>query len=116
MNKEYFIIYYQNHKKGYEERSKKWRKDNPEKAKIISKRYRDKPPEKRKKSINRSKYYGKPVEIIPFKKRISPELLAKMEENTRINNKYIKFYSTIDTRDDKFLVRDILKKVGLVKK
>ncbi|GAH67828.1 unnamed protein product [marine sediment metagenome] len=44
------------------------------------------------------------------KRKFSPELQAKMEKNTKINNKYIKFYSTVDTGNDKFLVRNILKK------
>ncbi|GAH52558.1 unnamed protein product [marine sediment metagenome] len=44
------------------------------------------------------------------KRKFSPELQAKIEENTRINNKYIKFYMTVDTGKDRFLVRNILKK------
>ena len=44
------------------------------------------------------------------KGKFSPELLAKMKENTRINNQHIKFYNTIDTSKDKSLVRNILKK------
>ena len=51
---------------------------------------------------------GKKVEN--FKRKFSPELLAKREQNTRINNQHIKFYSTVDTGNDKFLVRNILKK------
>lgn len=48
------------------------------------------------------------------KKALSPEILAKMRENTRINNKYIKFYNTADTGKDKFLVRNILGKVRVI--
>ena len=44
------------------------------------------------------------------KKELSTEILAKIKENTRINNKYIKFYRTIDTEKDRFLVRNILRK------
>jgi len=44
------------------------------------------------------------------KRKFSPELQAKMAENTRINNKYIKFYNTVETGNDKFLVRNILEK------
>ena len=44
------------------------------------------------------------------KREFSPELQAKMRENTRINNKYIKFYNTVDTGKDKFLVQNILGK------
>ena len=50
----------------------------------------------------------------PFKKRISPELLAKMEENTKINNERIKFFTSVETKDT-YLVRDVLK-LKLVKK
>ena len=44
------------------------------------------------------------------KRKFSLELQAKMEENTRINNKYIKFFNTVETGKDKFLVWNILKK------
>ena len=44
------------------------------------------------------------------KRKFSPELQAKMEENTKVNDKYIKFYGTVETGNDKFLVRNILKK------
>ena len=43
------------------------------------------------------------------KRKFSPELQAKMRENTRINDKRIKFYGTVETTKDKFLVREILK-------
>ena len=45
------------------------------------------------------------------KRKFGPELQAKMKENTRINNKHIKFFNTVETKDDKFLVRSILKEV-----
>ena len=48
---------------------------------------------------------------IKQKRKFSPELQAKMKENTRINNKHIKFFNTVETKDDKFLVRSILKEV-----
>lgn len=44
------------------------------------------------------------------KREFSPELQAKREENTRINNKYIKFYRTVETAHDKFLVQEVLRK------
>jgi len=44
------------------------------------------------------------------KREFSPELIAKIKENTRINNKYIKFYNTVETGKDKFLVRNILER------
>ena len=50
-----------------------------------------------------------------MKKRVfSPELIAKMKENTRINNEKTKFFSTVETKDDKFLVQNILGKSGAV--
>jgi len=108
-DKEYFKIYYQDHKKEYQERRNKWCIENPEKAKAISKRYRENNLGKRKiRDIKGPPLKKKKIE--PFKKRISPELLAKMKENTRINNQHIKFYNTVDTSKDKYLVRNILKK------
>jgi len=44
------------------------------------------------------------------KRKFSPELQAKMKENTRINNKYMKVFNTVDTGNEKFLVQNILKK------
>jgi len=108
-DKEYFRIYYQNHKGEYRKRDKKWRKNHPGEVKAIRKRYRENHPmKKRIKNI-----LGPPIKKIklkPFKERISPELQAKMKENTRINNKYIKFFNTVETGNDKFLVQNILKK------
>jgi len=62
-------------------------------------------------SMRRKVYQRKEKKVNNFKRKFSPELQAKMEENTRINNKYIKFYSTVEAGNDKFLVRNILKKV-----
>jgi len=44
------------------------------------------------------------------KREFSPELKARIKENTRINNKYIKFFNTVKTGEDKFLVRNILER------
>jgi len=41
------------------------------------------------------------------KRELSPEILAKIKENTRINDKYIKYYNTVETGNDRFLVRNI---------
>jgi len=43
-----------------------------------------------------------------FKERISQELQDKIKENTKINNKKIKFYTVEETRDT-FLVQNLLK-------
>ena len=48
------------------------------------------------------------------KRKFSPELQAKIKENTRINDKYIKVFNTVETGKDKFLVRNILGKSGAI--
>jgi len=48
-----------------------------------------------------------------WEREFSPELLAKRKENTRINNKYIKYYKVVETVHDKFLVQEIFKKSGV---
>lgn len=74
------------------------------------------------KEKKRKKYFkgtiGPPIKenkLKPFKKRISPELLAKMAENTKINNKKIKFFTLIETKDE-ILARNIVKEVIKIKK
>ena len=54
----------------------------------------------------------KEKKLIAFEKTLSPELLAKRKENTRINNQFIKYYKVVETVHDKFLVREIFKKSG----
>jgi len=54
----------------------------------------------------------KEEKLIAFEKTLSPELLAKRKENTRINNKYIKYYKVVETAHDNFLVQNILRKSG----
>ena len=111
MNKEYFKKYYKDHKEERDKSVKKWRKDNPEKSEKIRKTYYGKNKEKmleygkdyRKKNQGRiSEDKTKPAQITkpkPFLERISPELLAKIKENTRINNKKIKYFIADDTED-----------------
>jgi transposase len=61
--------------------------------------------EKREKIItNRYIERKKSIPIVPFEKRISSELLAKMKENTRINQKYSSRYPY----KEEFLVQEIL--------
>lgn len=50
----------------------------------------------------------------PFKKRISPGLLAKIGENTQINNKRIKFFTLIETKEE-ILARNIMREVIKIK-
>ena len=59
-DKEYFENYYQDHKKEYRERQRKWYKDNPEKLKASIKRYRLLG--KRKKATNKTNYSGTSLE------------------------------------------------------
>ena len=59
--------------------------------------------------IKRKPYQPRETKGNNLKRKFSPELQAKMKENTRINNKHIKFYGTVETGKDKFLVREILK-------
>ncbi|MBA7590394.1 hypothetical protein ES708_32512 [subsurface metagenome] len=49
------------------------------------------------------------------KRKFSPQLQARIGENTRINDEYIKVYRTVETKDDRFLVRDILSKSEVIK-
>jgi len=62
--------------------------------------------------IKRKVYQKKKNKVNNLKRKFSPELQAKMKENTRINNKYIKFYNTVEIKNDRFLVRNIFKKNG----
>ena len=61
----------------------------------------------------RKPYKIKKKKINNFKREFSPELLAKRKENTRINNKYIKYYKVVETVHDNFLVQNILRKSGV---
>ena len=56
MDKEYFRIYYKNHKKESLTRSKKWHQDNPERVKILKEKYFKKLLGKKKTITNRSNY------------------------------------------------------------
>jgi len=62
MDKEYFENYYQDHKKEYRGRQRKWYKNNPEKAKAKNERYLKKLLAKRKKATNKTNYSGTSLE------------------------------------------------------
>ena len=62
MDKEYFQKYYQDHKREYRERQRKWYKNNPEKAKARNERYLKKLLAKRKKATNKTNYSGTSLE------------------------------------------------------
>ena len=125
-SKEYFQSYYQAHKEEYKKRNERLQ---PAKKKAIKSKYYKKHHKKlikyakecyRKKTERPdiSRVLGvriKEKDIKPFKKRISPELLAKMEENTRINNEKIKFFTLEDTKEN-ILARNIMRNLIKIKK
>lgn len=105
-DKAYFQKYYQDHKEEYKKRHNKWCIENPEKIKAMKNKYKEKV--KAGKVVRVLGKRLKKPHLKPFKERISPELLAKIKENTRINNEKIKFYNIAETRDT-HLVQSLLK-------
>lgn len=102
--------YHKDNRKEILEKRRQYHIDNREKILKRAKKYRE---DKKKGTFvpERKRVLGvriKEKALQPFKKRISPELLAKMEENTRINNEKIKFYNVAETRDN-YLVQNIIK-------
>ena len=97
MNKEYFKKYYKDHKEKIVEYAKDYRKKNRDRI-----------------SESKRKPGEKPARVIgirmkgpkPFLERISPELLAKIKGNTRINDKKIKYF-TLDDTENAVLVRNL---------
>jgi len=61
-------------------------------------------------SIRRKVYQRKEKKANNFKRKFSPELQAKMRENTMINNKHMKVFNVVETIGDRFLVQNILEK------
>lgn len=53
--------------------------------------------------------------LIAFKKNLSPEVRARMDYCTRVNNKFIKYYKTVETPHDKLSIRNILRKPEAIK-
>lgn len=101
-NKEYSQKYYQDHKEKLKQCSRDYHKAHREDINI----------RKRNLGVIRvTKVLGvrlKEKKLEPFMQRISLELKAKMEENTKINNDKIKYYSMIETKD-KYLVQNLMK-------
>ena len=102
--------YHKDNRKEILEKRRQYHIDNREKILKRAKKYRE---DKKKGTFipERVRVLGvriKEKALKPFKRRISPGLLARMEENTRINNKKIKFYTVEETRDT-YLVQNILK-------
>ena len=116
MDKEYFKIYYENHKKQIKNKHAEWLVKNPGKRKEITDRYKEKLKERGVKRLRDIKGPTiREVKLKPFKERISPELLAKMEENTRINNEKIKFFTLEDTKEN-IVARNIMRDLIKIKK
>ena len=58
--------------------------------------------------IKRKAYHHRPKKIIKYKLKKSPELQAKIAENTKINNIHIKHCKFVHKTEDQRLVANIL--------
>jgi len=76
----YMRQYCLEHKEKIKKQSIEWKKNNPDKVKIIAQTYRE------------NKSICNDIEVLPFEKRVSQELLAKMKENSQVNQKLVKHY------------------------
>ena len=85
MDKEYFRIYYKNHKKEYQKRDKRWRKKNPKRMKEIKEKYL-KNLGKRKKGINKTEYNKGSLKEL-FIERYGKSLKKTKDDVTHINHK-----------------------------
>ena len=101
--------YYERNKERLKEYSSQYNKDNKEKIKGRNRH----PDDTRIRRVLGDRIKEKKLKH--FKKRISPELLARMQKNTKINNEKIKFYNKNETRDT-YLIHDVLREEGLIKK
>ena len=79
-DKEYFRNYYKDHKEKYIERYNKWRKNNPEKVRIINERYL------KKKSTNKSRYSRTPLKEL-YIERYGKCLRKTKDDVTHTNHK-----------------------------
>lgn len=75
IQKTYMKQYYLDHKEKIKERAKQWRRNNPEKLRLIKHSYERRP------EIEK---------VLPFEERVSKRLLKKMKVNTGINRRLIK--------------------------
>ena len=83
----YMKEYYQKHKEKIKKQSMEWREKNPGRLKVIQKRYKT----KHGKVLDRD-FREERIELIPFEERVSQETLAKMKENSQVNQKLVKRY------------------------
>jgi len=58
--------------------------------------------------IRKGDFRHKPKKKGHYRRKFSPELQAKMRENTRINNRYCKYCEFVNKTYDQRLVRNIL--------
>jgi len=56
----------------------------------------------------RSNYRARTSKYGMCEREFSPELRAKMKENSRINDKYIEYVNFVRTTEDQYLVSNII--------
>jgi hypothetical protein len=78
--------YYLKNKEKIKKQSMEWKKENPDKVRMVQKSYR-----KKHKPIY-DDFKKEIIEVMPFKERVSPETLLRMKENILTNQKLIKYY------------------------
>ena len=81
----YMKLYYLEHKEKIKKQAKEWRENNPGRLKVIQNRYRI------KRGLDRD-FREEKIEVIPFEKRVSQELLTKTKENSQVNKNLVKHY------------------------
>ena len=81
IDKEYFKNYYKDHKEGYIKRYNKWRKDNPEKVRVINERHL-----RKKKATNKSRYSRVPLKEL-YIERYGKSLRKTKDDVTHTNHK-----------------------------
>lgn len=91
-SQDYMKNYYLKHKEKIKKQSMEWREKNINRVKAIQKNYRE------KHGIAVRDYKEEKIKELPFKERVSPEILAKLKYNSRINKLYIKHYPWEENR------------------
>jgi len=81
----YMKQYYLAHKEKIKKQAMEWREKNPGRLKVIQSRYRI------KRGLDRD-FREEKIEVIPFEKRVSQGTLAKMKENSQVNQNLVKHY------------------------
>jgi len=103
IDKEYFQKYYQDHKKEYRDRDRRWLKNNPEKAKARKERYLEKLLGKRKKTTNKTDYSVKSLKD-SYIKRYGKKINKMKDDVTNVKYKIRIFcLDCIEYKGSKFL-------------